>query len=78
MGSRTVLSVLLETDETTEYQDEGRQGGLLGGGSSDVNMEMPINLQRLDLSSTNQATGEDDDEPMPEGDDDDGLFQMDE
>ena len=113
MGSRTILSVLLETDET----EDGTGGGSFissnhsssssspstnstttnsttftattsSTSSVTTNMEMPINLQKLDLSSPTKADGasgslqvvEDEEMDMPEdifSDDDDGLFQMD-
>ena len=106
MGSRTILSVLLETDET----EDGTAGGdnfisspstnsttnsttftatTSSTSSATTNMEMPINLQKLDLSSppskADGASGslqvvEDEEMDMPEdifSDDDDGLFQMD-
>ena len=112
MGSRTILSVLLETDETED--GTGGDSFISSNHSSSssspstnsttnsttftattsstssvtTNMEMPINLQKLDLSSPTKADGasgslqvvEDEEMDMPEdifSDDDDGLFQMD-
>jgi hypothetical protein len=90
MGSRTVLSVLLETDET-EYQDDKNIDG--SGGSKgmmtnisgqqqqqsgikyNANMSMAINLEKLDLKA------EVDDDVVPEDNfsdyDEGGMFQMD-
>tara|TARA_B100000780_G_C20945391_1_gene377069 strand:+ start:58 stop:762 length:705 start_codon:yes stop_codon:yes gene_type:complete len=81
MGSRTVLSVIMERTETTEHPEDKNQNTNNKGTnfSNDVNMTMPINLQKLDLASaTDQSVPDgDEDEPMPDGDDDDDMFQMD-